>query len=183
MAPTFTAPVGPVTLVFSLVVRDGTVDSVADVVSVVVAGAAEANVARSAAVGASSENVATGQLAVRVVDGFTEGYPTDYTKEWVSLGERAGAWVELSWAAPVSLNRVVLFDRPNLLDQVKGGTLLFSDGSSVSVGELPNDGSGLVVTFPARSVTGVRLTITSASASTVNSGLSEFQAWGTSTVG
>ena len=42
------------------------------------------------------------------------------------------------------MDRIVLHDRPNLTDNVRSGTLLFSDWTSVPVGALPNDGSGLV---------------------------------------
>jgi len=42
---------------------------------------------------------------------------------------------------------VVLYDRPNATDQITGGTLTFSDGSSVAVGSLANDGSPVTVAF------------------------------------
>ena len=58
-----------------------------------------------------------------------------------------------------------------------GGTLEFSDGSSVPVPELPNNGSGLTIMFPVRTVTSVRLEITSVSATTTEVGLAEFEAW------
>ncbi len=83
----------------------------------------------------SSENAGTGQLGIKAVDGIVEGFPGDYTKEWATLGELAGAWIKLSWSSAVSVSQVVLFDRPNLTDNILGGTLLFSDGSSVVVGK------------------------------------------------
>ena len=54
---------------------------------------------------------------------------------------------------PVTLDRVVLYDRPNLEDRVTAGALVFSDGSTVTVGSLSNSGGATTVTFPARSVT------------------------------
>ncbi|MCL0138160.1 hypothetical protein M2T37_28165, partial [Klebsiella pneumoniae] len=76
-----------------------------------------------------------------------------------------------------------LYDRPNLSDQITGGTLTFSDGSSVSVPSLNNDGSGVTVSFAPRSVTWVRLTVGSVRAGTSNVGLAEFEAWGVATTG
>ena len=74
--------------------------------------------------------------------------------------------------------RVVLYDRPNATDQITGGTLTFSDGSSVAVGSLANDGSPVTVAFAPRSVTWVRLTVNSVLAGTRNVGLAEFEASG-----
>jgi LmbE family N-acetylglucosaminyl deacetylase len=137
------------------------------------------NVAGSAAVTASSENAADGQTAVKAVDGVVDGYPGDHTAEWVSQGEGAGSWLQLTWASAVELNGVVLYDRPNEYDQVTGATLTFSDGSTVSVPSLDNAGGARTVTFPARSTSSLRITVTSVAAYTSNAGLAEVQAWGT----
>jgi hypothetical protein len=60
-----------------------------------------------------------------------------------------------------------------------GCTLTFSDGSTVSVGALANDGSATLVTLPGTVVTQmIVLAVTSVSSSTSNVGLSEFQAFG-----
>ncbi len=45
----------------------------------------------STTVTASSENTASGQSAVKAVDGSTLGFPTDATKEWATLGGKRGA--------------------------------------------------------------------------------------------
>ena len=87
---------------------------------------------------ASSDNPADGQQATKAVDGIVDGWPGDYTREWATDGEHAGAWIRLSWATPYVVDRVVLYDRPNADDNVTGGTLTFSDGTSVSVGALDN---------------------------------------------
>ncbi len=137
------------------------------------------NVAGSATATASSENVADGQTAAKAIDGVINGYPGDYTAEWATSGGGAGSWLQLTWAGPVQLNGVVLFDRPNVGDQITGATLTFSDGSTVAVPALDNAGKATTVSFPARSTTSLRVTVTSVSASTQNVGLSEIQAWGT----
>ena len=139
---------------------------------------ASVNVASSATVTASSQNVSTGQLAVRVVDGFTDGCCAgDYTHEWASLGEGVGAWLKLAWSSPQTLTSVTLFDRPNLDDQLTGATIVFSDGSSLPVGALPNDGSPLTLSFAAKTVTSLKLTVTGVASTTKNIGLAEIQAF------
>ena len=89
--------------------------------------AAPSNVARAAGVtvSASSQNTGTGQTAVKAVDGSAVGYPGDYTREWATAGGGAGSWIQLSWAAPVTIDRVVLYDRPNTSDQVTAGNWCF----------------------------------------------------------
>ena len=65
------------------------------------------------------------------------GFPNDIAKEWASNGEKAGAWIKLSWDKPQKIDRVWLFDRPNTLDQVTAGTLEFSDGSTIEARKAP----------------------------------------------
>lgn len=134
------------------------------------------NVAPLAAVTASSQNVASGQTAVKAVDGYPLGYPTAATREWATVGGRAGSWLRLTWAEEVTLRRIVLYDRPNLDDQVTGATLRFSDGSSVAVPALPNNGAQLIVDIGARTVTSLELSVTAVSPTTFNTGLAELQA-------
>jgi hypothetical protein len=137
------------------------------------------NVAAAAAVTASTQNTSTGQTATKAVDGVVDGYPGDHTAEWATQGEGAGAWLQLTWASPVTLGRVVLHDRPNEYDQVTGARLTFSDGTTVDVAPLDNTGASAVVDFPARATTSLRVTLTSVSTFTSNAGLSEVEAWTT----
>ena len=178
--PTFNAPAGlaqNATLIFAVVVNDGQVDSQPAMVTVTVLAAAQAstNVAPQASVTASSQNGADSQLAEKVIDGVIDGYPGNYTREWATQGQGAGAWIQLSWPTPVTVDHVVLFDRPNSVDQITGATLTFSDGTSVAVAALNNDGSASSVSFTARTITSVRMTVTSVRAGTVNIGLAEMQ--------
>jgi hypothetical protein len=114
---------------------------------------------------------------VKAIDGYPVGAPMDAAHEWVSRGGGAGSWIQLTFPSPTPLDGVTLFDRPNADDQVTGATLKFSDGSSVPVPALPNNGSGITIRFPVRTVTSVRLEITSVSATTTEVGLAEFEAW------
>lgn len=80
-----------------------------------------------------------------------------------------------------TISSVVLFDRPNLNDQITSGTLTFSDGTLVSFASLPDNGAiGLTVTLATPIVTtSVLMTVTGVSATILNVGLSEIQAFGT----
>jgi hypothetical protein len=139
--------------------------------------AVSADLAAAASVTASSENAADGQTAGKAVDGTVDGYPGDWTAEWATQGCAAGTWLQLTWPTAVTLDRIVLHDRPNANDQITGGTLTFADGSTVAVPALANDGSATTVSFAARSTSSVRLTITGVSATTGNVGLAEIEAW------
>jgi len=180
VSPTFTAPAAGASVTFSLVVRDASLSSTPDTVTVTVPAAGSSNVARtlSATATASTQNSADGQTAAKAIDGSPLGYPADYSREWVSVRQGAGAWIQLTWANQVTLDRVVLYDRPNTADQITSGTLTFSDGSSVSVGSLSNGGSAVPIAFAPRSVTWVRLTVNTVLAGTSSVGLAEFEAWG-----
>lgn len=130
------------------------------------------NVARLAKVTVSSnENNSRGSAAI---DGLPDGYPRDSNREWASSREKEGATLRLDWDTPQTIDRVWLFDRPNLNDQVTSGEITFSDGTKVPVGALTNDASqGTEVRFPARSVTWLQFKVTGVKPSTENFGLSE----------
>jgi hypothetical protein len=133
------------------------------------------NIAPLATVSASSENILKEQTAIKVIDGVVSGYPVNRKKEWATVSEKAGAWIQLNWSTSYTISRMVLHDRLNTGDQILSGTLQFSDGSRVSVGELPNDSTGLEITFPARTVNSVRFTIDTVSTTTANVGLAEWE--------
>ena len=181
--PSFTAPAGliwPTTLTFELMVADDLGWTVPDAVSVIVNPTTPPpiNIALNATAVASSEDAATGQTAVKAIDGVVEGYGNgDPTHEWSSFRQGAGAWIELSWSAPQLVTRVVLYDRPNLFDQVLSGTLLFSDGSTLAVGALYNDGTATRFDFVPKLITTVRLTVSGVSNTTQNIGLEEFEVY------
>lgn len=183
-ATSFTAPTGPATVVLALTVSNAA-GSATDQVSVQVAAPpppdpdpqAPVNVAPAATVTASSQDTAAGQGAAKAVDGVAAGYPSAPLNEWSSVKGKVGTWITLTWSTPQTLTSVVLYDRPNLVDQVTAGTLTFSDGSQVAVKALPNDGTVLTVTFSARTVTSVRFTATKVLSGTQNIGLAEFEAW------
>jgi hypothetical protein len=108
------------------------------------------------------------------VDGIVDLDAAINAHEWVSLGERQTAMIRLSWDSPQTVRRVWLFDRPDPADQITSGVLLFSDGSVVRVGPLPNDAkAGKELSFPPKTVTWVVFAVDTVSEGTVNAGLSE----------
>jgi LmbE family N-acetylglucosaminyl deacetylase len=123
------------------------------------------NVALTARVTASSARPAA-QRAVRD------------TSEW-STPSRTGAWIALSWPTRQPLAQIDLQDRTNSRDQIRAATLEFSDGSTMKIGALPNNGATKHFRFPPRSVTSVRLKITAVSPTTKNLGLKAIRAYTT----
>ena len=129
------------------------------------------NLTQSATVTAGS--VEGGYGIAGATDGVVGGYPEDKTQEW-SAGKTVGASLRLTWATPQTARRVVLWDRPNLTDQITSGVLTFSDGSHLDVGALPNDAkTGLTLSFPAKTFTWVEFTVTGVKPGTENAGLAE----------
>jgi hypothetical protein len=82
--------------------------------------------------------------------------------------------VRLTWSQAQSIDRVWLFDRPNELDQIRSGLLLFSDGSTIRTGELPDKArQGLEVRFPAKRVKWLIFAVDVVKTNSPNIGLSE----------
>ncbi len=134
------------------------------------------NLARMATVSVSSENTETGQLGTNAINGTVADDPRE-ASEWVSRKEPEGAWIKLTWPSPVEVWEVVLYDRPNLLENVRSGVLVFSDGSHVNVGELPNDGAPFHVEFDPRTVTWIQFKVSTSIGG--NPGLQEIEVFGT----
>lgn len=101
--------------------------------------------------------------------------PTTYkVNEWVSDSEKTTAMIRLNWSQPEKVTRVWLFDRPDLKNQVTSGMLVFSDGTTLPVSELPNDARACrEIRFPEKTVTWVAFMITGVSPTTGQAGLSE----------
>lgn len=135
------------------------------------------NVARQASVSASSDLPGSGQTAAKAIDGSAEGWPLDYSHEWSTAGQGAGAWLKLHWPSMQTVGRVVLYDRPNSDDHITQATLRFSDGTSQPVGSLNNNGWPVVINLPNKTTSDVRLEINTVSSNTANIGLAEIEVW------
>ena len=134
------------------------------------------NLATVATVTVSTQNPPDGQLGIKAIDGIADGYPGDYTKEWATQGQGAGAWIRMTWNSAMVVDSVSFYDRPNLVDNITSGTLSFSDGSTVAVGALPANGQGVTVSFAPKTVVWVQFTVNTAAGS--NTGLSEMAVFG-----
>ncbi|KAI9364888.1 hypothetical protein DFJ73DRAFT_792472 [Zopfochytrium polystomum] len=123
-----------------------------------------------------AELQAFSETAAKAVDGVVAGFPANYQAEWASKDEAVGAWLMLSWADRVVIDSLVLSDRPNLNDWVKGATVQFDDGTTVSVSSLDNAGAPTVVNLT-RPVTAssLKFTVTSVSDRTGSVGLAEIE--------
>lgn len=97
--------------------------------------------------------------------------------EWVTEGEREGAWIKLTWDRPIRAAKVVLYDRISCKNQVTAGVLGFSDGSKITVGRLDNKGSPNVFEFEPKTVTEMYFNVTQVSYSTEEAGLAEIMVY------
>ena len=89
-------------------------------------------------------------------------------------GKINGGNSSLSWDQPETISKVWLFDLPNLKDHVLSGLLVFSDGSSLRVEELPNEArAAREISFRPKKITWLAFIIDSVSKETRNAGLAE----------
>ncbi|MGQ9762831.1 MAG: DUF7402 domain-containing protein [Thermogutta sp.] len=138
------------------------------------------NVARQAKISVSS--VHPDYRVEALCDGSAAGFPEHPANEWATQGEGITAFVRLTWDSPVTIERVWLFDRPNALDQITGGMLVFSDGRTLSLPALPDGpGEGLEICFAPREVTWLAFVITDVKPGTLNVGLAEMAVFASAT--
>ena len=93
--------------------------------------------------------------ATRVSDGLIRILNTG---EWRSGSRldmrgrvRSFPWVQLDWDYPVNISRIILYDCPDISSHTAAGTLSFSDGTSIDVNLIANDGAPKVVDFESKS--------------------------------
>ncbi len=101
------------------------------------------------------------------------GYPGERGLEW-SASTKEGATIRLTWKTPQRIDHIALYDRPNVNDNVLRSQLTFSDGTTLEVGPLPNDGdTSTDARFPAKTVDWVEWKALSMSPLSEHAGLSE----------
>lgn len=126
---------------------------------------------------ATASSAATGQSADRAIDGLALGYPKNSSAEWATKSQTTGAWLTLTWPAYYMVDSLIFYDRPNSNDWITGGKVDFSDGSSVKVPSLNNDGSATIVNLTkAVNISSLKFTVTSAGSSSGSVGLAEIVA-------
>ncbi|KAL2811926.1 hypothetical protein BDW59DRAFT_155414 [Aspergillus cavernicola] len=177
--PSFTTPRDPDTLGFELVVNGGQMSSSPAVVTITTMQHPE-NIALKAVVTASSANAGSNQTPDKAIDGSIDGFPAQGAHEWATDGGKSGSWLNLSWESPQVVSKIVLYDRPNLDDQVIGGVIEFDDGERIEMGELDNYGTAKNFDILGKIVHSLTVRITSVNLLTTNVGLSEIQVFGAS---
>ncbi len=136
------------------------------------------NIARKAVVSVSSTH--SEYSPDGLTDGIVDGFPRNIQREWASNGENDSAFVRLTWPEPVQINRIWLFDRPNNLDLIEEGMILFSDGSTIVTKSLPDDArKGLEVRFAAKKVKWLLFLVTKTKKNSPNIGLAEIAVYRT----
>jgi hypothetical protein len=128
------------------------------------------NIAPFATVSVSSVEESGSEIAQGVADGVAD------SRDWVTEGETAGAWIRLNWPVPATILRVDLYLLPNPAGGVLSGTLTFDDGSAIPVESQPG-GAPIRIRFPAKTVRSVIFRIDRAQGR--NAGLSEIMVFGT----
>ena len=129
------------------------------------------NVAAEAQVTVSTEDAALGARARGAVDGVVDGLPGNPAHEWATDRQRGEAWIQLTWPAPVKINRVVLHDRPSDMDNVSSGSVILPD-REIPFGPIPTDGRSQAISFDTVEVTSLKVAIVSATGA---GGLSEIE--------
>jgi putative alpha-1,2-mannosidase len=119
-----------------------------------------------------------GQYVEAAVDGIKQ---KNGEGEWI--GDSPNTWygwityprLELKWAAPCTINKVVVYDRPTLDEHMAACVLKFSDGSEEHVFAVPNDGSPRTLVFEPREVTGLTVEVVDGVGTQI--GLSEIEVY------
>lgn len=132
-----------------------------------IAGQATVTVSSSKDGNHSGKNLTDGIIGV---DGLGEWACEGDTTDW---GYIRLPWFELRWKEPQIVNKVVFYDRPTLRHNIAGGKLVFSDGSVVWVNQLPANGVGKAISFPARKTEWIKFIVHDGTGREL--GLSEFE--------
>ncbi|WP_353196263.1 GH92 family glycosyl hydrolase [Parapedobacter defluvii] len=137
------------------------------------------NIAPSAKVTASSVNgpKASEQGLIDGLIGIENKGEWSSQSTLTSWGAIDYPWVQLDWNQPQRINRIVLYDRATRDSHTAGGTLYFSDGSSLAVSAIPNDGRAKTIDFPEKEVVWVRFEVTDGDG--LQLGLSEMEVYPT----
>ncbi len=91
---------------------------------------------------------------------YHESRSSGFDKCWKSDNEGAGAWLNITFPNKVEINKVVLWDLPGI-NNITSGRIIFDDGSFISFGALPPDGStGLEINFPSKVTRWIKILFT-----------------------
>ena len=97
----------------------------------------------------------------------------DRATEWA--GTEGHPWIRLQWKEPVKVGRIVVCDRADAANRAQGGKILFSNGDTLDVDDIPPGGAPREVRWEPVTVTWLRLDLFSARGN--NPGLAEIQVY------
>lgn len=85
--------------------------------------------------------------------------------EWACQARGSGGnirlpWVQFDWDTPQWIEKIVIFDRPSLSENITGARILFSDGTSEWARQIPLDGTGIAISFTPKKTKWVRIVAT-----------------------
>ena len=128
------------------------------------------SIAYKAKITASSE-LSEQFAACNIIDGIIG---IENRGEWASINRnRDYPWIRLSWDSQQVINKMILYDRPSIKENLQGCRLEFSDGSKIWVTQISGDGTAKVVEFPEKSINWIR--IVGIDGNGVNLGFSEIE--------
>jgi subtilisin family serine protease len=131
---------------------------------------APSNGAQNATVTASSE-YSSQYRASNVIDGIIGAWDAG---EWAAQGSwDRTPWIKMQWNAPKTVNRIVLYGRPNKFDKISNARITLSNGYSAVIGEIPVGGASKVVQVPTSEITWLKVDILETSA--LNPGITEIE--------
>lgn len=134
------------------------------------------NVAHEARLSASS--VKEGFSLSALTDGEIGIDVLKASYDWVSDGERAGAWVDLAWEQPQRIEYVLIYPSATLTRKLTGGVLRYSDGSELNVDFPEEPGAAAIVPAPRDEIEWVRFIASDPKSANGEVGLSEIMVLG-----
>ena len=117
---------------------------------------------------ATASSATTGGEAAKAVDGVIA---QSTSGSWTATAADAAPSVTLTWADAIVTDRIALYDLPGS-SRATSGKLTFSDGTSVTVPALADDGTANLVAIPRKAITWAKFEVLT---HTGTAGLSEFQ--------
>ena len=111
------------------------------------------------------------------VGAFTTAFTDSFVwAEWATKNEGAGAWLSLAYDEVQKVTKIKIYDRPNTDDHITNSHLEFDDGTTLEVGELPNDGSVKEISLgEGKEVKNIKFVVDEVSESTTAVGLAEIE--------
>jgi hypothetical protein len=107
------------------------------------------------------------------VKGVNDG---SISTSWRARTPGVDGWVKLTFAAPITINQVVLYDMPSLTTQITSSTISFPDGSMINLNPLTNNGSATYVNLPSpKTVSWIQFQVNALSSTTQYAQLAEMQ--------